>query len=405
MIRQFLHKFLLRRHFWRYATFSEVAEIYASRTLRTMAINLAAALMSVYLYQNGYSILFIAGYWAVYYFLKIFMSLPWAKYVAHYGPKRATLLSNLLYIPALIAFAYIPEWGLWAMAITCITQGASATIYDLSYLINFSKVKSVEHAGREIAYMNMFEKVATGLSPLVGGVVAFLFGPEMTLWAASGLFVLASLPLLATPEPVKTRQKLVFRGFPWRTTWRSLRAETAVGFDIVASGTVWSLFVVVGILGMTGDDVYAKLGALLTVVLLAALVSSYMYGRLIDRRRGGELLRFAVLAKSITHAIRPFIGSIGGVVTMNAANEVASTGYAMAFTRGLFDTADLSGQRITYLGLINLTLNIGSFLSAAVWWLAIFVMGEAMSGMSMYFFVCAAVTLLIAAPRFHLYRK
>lgn len=405
MIRQFLHKFLLRRHFWRYATFSEVAEIYASRTLRTMAINLAAALMSVYLYQNGYSILFIAGYWAVYYFLKIFMSLPWAKYVAHYGPKRATLLSNLLYIPALIAFAYIPEWGLWAMAITCITQGASATIYDLSYLINFSKVKSVEHAGREIAYMNMFEKVATGLSPLVGGVVAFLFGPEMTLWAASGLFVLASLPLLATPEPVKTRQKLVFRGFPWRTTWRSLRAETAVGFDIVASGTVWSLFVVVGILGMTGDDVYAKLGALLTVVLLAALVSSYMYGRLIDRRRGGELLRFAVLAKSITHAIRPFIGSIGGVVTMNAANEVASTGYAMAFTRGLFDTADLSGQRITYLGLINLTLNIGSFLSAAVWWLAIFVMGEAMSGMSVYFFVCAAVTLLIAAPRFHLYRK
>ena len=405
MIKQFFHKFLLRRHFWRYATFSEVAEIYASRTLRTMAINLAAALMSVYLYQNGYSILFIAGYWSVYYFLKIFMSLPCAKYVAHYGPKRATLVSNLLYIPALIAFAYIPEWGMYAMAITCLTQGASATIYDLSYLTNFSKVKSVEHAGREIAYMNIFEKIATGLSPLIGGVVAFLFGPETTLWVASGLFLVASLPLLATPEPVKTRQKLVFRGFPWKLTWRSLRAETAVGFDIVASGTVWSIFVVIGVLGMTGDDVYAKLGALLTAVLLAALASSYVYGKLIDRRRGGELLRYGVIAKSVTHAIRPFIGSVGGVVTMNAANEFASTGYAMAFTRGIFDTADVSGQRITYLGLINLTVNIGGFLSSLVWWLAIFVMNDALSGMSVYFFVCAVVVLFIAAPKFHLYQK
>lgn len=405
MIRQFFHRFLLRRHFWRYATFSEVAEIYTSRTLRTMAINLAAALMSVYLYQNGYSLLFIAGYWAVYYFLKMFMSLPWAKYVAYYGPKHATLLSNLLYIPALIAFTYVPEWGLWAMAVTCVAQGASATIYDLSYLINFSKVKSTQHAGKEIAYMNMFEKIATGLSPLIGGVVAFVFGPETTLWVASALFVLASLPLLASPEPTKTRQKLMFRGFPWRTTWRSLRAETAVGFDIVASGTVWSLFVVVGVLGMTGDDVYAKLGALLTVVLLAALVSSYAYGRLIDRRRGGDLLRFSVIAKSVTYLMRPFIGSVGGVVTMNAANEVVSTGYAMSFTRGLFDTADLTGQRITYLGLINLTLNIGGFLSCLVWWLAMLIMSDALAGMSVYFFVCAVVVLLIATPRFSLYRK
>lgn len=405
MIKQFFHRFLLRRHFWRYATFSEVAEIYTSRTLRTMAINLAAALMSVYLYQNGYSILFIAGYWSIYYFLKLFMSLPWAKYVAYYGPKHATLLSNILYIPALIAFTYVPEWGLGAMAITCVLQGASATIYDLSYLINFSKVKSTKHAGKEIAYMNIFEKIATGLSPLVGGIVAFMFGPEMTLWVASGLFVLASVPLFASPEPTKTRQKLVFRGFPWRTTWRSLRAETAVGFDIVASGTVWSLFVVVGVLGMTGDDVYAKLGGLLTVVLLAALASSYAYGRLIDRRRGGELLRLSVFAKSATYLTRPFIGSIGGVVTMNAANEVATTGYAMAFTRGLFDTADLSGQRITYLGLINLTLNLGGFLSCTVWWLATFLMGNALTGMSVYFVVCAAVVLLIATPKFPLYRR
>lgn len=405
MIRQFFHRMLLRRHFWRYATFSEVAELYASRTLRTMAINLSAVLMSVFLYQNGYSILFIAGYWTIYYFLKIFMCLPAVKYVAHYGPKHATLLSNILYIPALIAFTFVPEYGLLAMAATSVLQGLSATIYDLSYLVHFSKVKNTANAGKEIAYMNMFEKVATGLSPVIGGVLAFYAGPAATFYAAAILFVVASVPLFFSPEPIATRRKLTFRGFPWQLTWRSLVAETAVGFDILASGTVWSLFVAIGILGVTGDDVYAKLGALLSVVLLAALAASYAYGRLIDRRRGGDLLRVSVIGKSITHALRPFIGSIGGVAGMNVANEMATTGYAMAFTRGLFDTADISGQRITYMGLVSMTANIGAALSGVVWLLAVWLVGSELDGMKVYFGVAAVVVLLIATPRFRLYRK
>ncbi|MEO7905218.1 MAG: MFS transporter [Candidatus Saccharimonadales bacterium] len=405
MIRQFFHNMLLRRHFWRYATFSEIAEIYTSRTLRTMAINLAAAMMSVYLYQNGYNVMFIAGYWAIYYFLKIFMSLPSAKFIAHYGPKHATLLSNLLYIPALVSFTFVPEYGLWPMAITCVLQGLSATIYDVSYLINFSKVKSVANAGKEIAYMNIFEKLATGLSPLLGGVVALFFVPEATMYAASFLFLVASIPLLLSPEPTRLKQKLVIRGFVWRTTWRSLAAEAAIGFDIVASGTVWSLLVAIAILGVTGDEVYAKLGGLLTVVLLAALVSSYVYGKLIDRRRGGELLRFAVIGKALTHLLRPFITSIGGAVGINAANEAASTGYAMAFTRGLFDTADTSGQRMTYMGLVNLTANIGACLSALMVMAMIVVVGSEVDGMRVYFVVAAIVTLGIATAKFRLYQK
>lgn len=405
MIRQFFHRILLRRHFWRYATFSEVAELYASRTMRTMAINLSAVLMSVFLYQNGYSILFIGAYWAVYYFLKIFMCLPAVKYVAHYGPKHATLLSNILYIPALIAFTFVPEYGLIAMAVTSILQGMSATIYDVSYLVHFSKVKNTENAGKEIAYMNMFEKVATGLSPLVGGVLAFYAGPAAAMWAAAGLFVVASVPLFFSPEPTATKRKLTFRGFPWRLTWRSLVAETAIGFDILASGTVWSLLVAVGILGVQGDEVYAKLGALLSVVLLAALASSYAYGRLIDRRRGGDLLKFAVIGKAVTHAIRPFVGTVGGVAGMNVANEMASTGYAMAFTRGLFDTADISGQRITYMGLVSLAANVGAFISGVVLCLMVWLLGSELDGMRAYFFVAAVAVLLIATPKFHLYRK
>lgn len=404
MIQNIFHRLLLRRHFWRYATFSEVAELYASRMLRMLAINISAAFMSIFLYQNHYSIQFIAGYWALYYFIKIFMSFPAAKYAAVFGPKHGILLSNLLYIPSMVIFAFVPQLGLVAMIITGLLQGASATVYDLCHLVDFSKVKNVEHAGKEIAYMNIVEKIATGLSPLLGGVLAYVAGPQATMWVAALLFALASIPLFKTGEPTPTRQKLSFGDFPWRLAWRSFIAETAIGFDIVASGIVWSLLVAVGILGVKGDEVYAQLGALLSVVLLAALAASYVFGVLIDRRRGRELLRYSVIANSLVHATRPFVQTPVIVAEVNVMNEAASTGYAMAFTRGMFDTADLSGHRITYLGCIEVVANIGAALAGFIFFLFAGWFGD-IQGMKLFFFVAAAVGLLIATPKFHLYRK
>lgn len=404
MLKTIIHRILLRRHFWRYATFSEVGELYASSMMRRLAINISAAFMSIYLLQNGYSILFIAGYWGLYYFLKIFMALPSAIYASKFGPKHGILVSNLLYIPAMILFTMVPHWGLVAIAASALLQGASATMYNICYYIDFSKVKSMEHAGKEIAYMNMVEKIATGLSPLIGGLLAFVAGPEASMWAAAVLFAVAALPLLKTAEPPRSRQKLVFRGFPWRMAWRSLVAETGLGFDVVASGIVWSLLVAVAILGTSGNEVYAKLGALLSIVLLAAIVSSYAYGKLIDRRRGGDLLRIAVMSNTLVHLVRPFTGTIGGVLAVNAANEVATTGYAMAFTRGMFDTADISGHRVTYLACIEMMANLGAALAGVVLVICVLMFGD-IDGMRSFFFVAAAVVLIIATPKFHLYRK
>lgn len=404
MIKQLIHRLLLRRHFWRYATFSEVAELYTSRMLRMAAINIASALMSVFLYQHGYSLQFIAGYWTIYFFLKIFMALPAAKYVARFGPKHTILLANLLYIPAMLLFSMVPSWGLVAIIGTGLLQGLSATCYNLGHLIGFSKVKSLDHAGKEIAYMNIVEKIATGLSPLIGGLLALLYGPQVTMWAAAVLFACASIPLFATAEPIRVGQKLVFRGFPWRMAGRSLVASTAYGFDVLASGTVWSLFVAVSILGVgESNAVYGQLGALLSVVLFAALFASYTYGKLIDRRRGGELLRFSVLANSLVHVVRPFVQSPVIVGAVNVANETATTGYVMAFTRGMFDTADLSGHRITYLGCVEMVQNLGASLAGAAFFVAV-TLGSGVSGLHGFFFVAAAVGLIIATPRFRLYR-
>ncbi len=404
MIEKAIHKLLKRRHFWRYASFSEIAELYASRVLRILAMNMTAAFTSIFLYQQGYDVFFIALFWALFYFLKFLLAVPAASFVAKFGPKHSILISNFLFVPALIALAISPGHGLWPLIVMVVFQAISAIIYQIAYAVDFSKVKSVDHAGKEIAYMNIIEKVTGGLSPLIGGLLAFVVGPEIVLVITAVLFIFAAMPLFRTREPIRLNQKLKFRGFPWRLLTRTAAAEIALGFDVFTSGTVWTLYTAITIIGINSDEIYAANGILLSVILLSALVASYAYGRLIDRRHGKNLLQFASIANSVTHFMRPLIGSPIAIAGLNIANEAATTGYNMAFTRGVFDNADLSGRRVAYIGINEGLANLGAAIGGGLLSILVLFVNEGRA-MEYFFYIAAAVVLLIATARFPLYRK
>lgn len=370
------------------------------------AVFMAASFMSVYLYQLGFSLPVIGFYWAAFFFFKSLVSLPLARLIAWIGPKHAILVSNLLYIPAMISFALIPEWGSWLIPVTLFFQGISASMYSIAYLIDFSKVKNVTHAGKEIAYMNIFEKITTGISPLVGGFIAFIWGPQVVLIVAGILFAFAAAPLFRTGEPVRVNQKLQFRGFPYRLFFRHALAQSALGFDSVTSGTVWSLYVAVIILsiGTIGNAAYASMGVLLSVVLLVAILASYTYGKLIDRKQGGALMKAASVASAVTHLVRPFTNTPVGAAGVNAAHELGVTGYNLPYTRAVFDNADRSGSRVTYLGLNEIFSNLGAAIAALVFALLALSLSEVLA-MKTFFFIAAGVVLLILTARFPLYKK
>lgn len=405
MLQSFIHRLLERRHFWRYATFDEVAELYASRTMRLLAQYMIALFIAVYLYQHGFSILFIACYFACYFGLRALIAYPAALYVAKCGPKHGILMGNLLYIPALICFSFVPDYGVYAVAAFGFFQAWSMTVYDLSYMVDFSKVKHVEHAGKEIGFMQIFERAAASLAPLIGGAVAFMFGAEATMWLSAALFAGASWPLLRTAEQVKIGQKLQLGGFPWRSTYRSLVAETAVGVDVVASGSVWVLFLAVVVLAGSGNDLYLKIGAFASITVITSFASAYAFGRLIDRRRGGDLLRISTIANALTHFSRAFVTTPTSVVMANITNEIATTGYTMAFQRGIFDTADSSGRRIVYLLFVQIALNLGSTFACLVFALLVLLAPTSALAMQIFFGFAAAYVLMLMSARFSLYRK
>jgi len=405
MIQLLIHRLLRRRHFWRYANFSEVAELYASRTMRILAQQMIGLFIALYLYEQGYSVKFIAVYMAISFAFRAFVAAyPSAKFVARFGPKHGILVGNLLYIPALIGFSLVPHYGVPALAVFGFFQGISMVIYDLSYMVDFSKVKHADHAGKEIGYMQILERFTASISPFVGGAIAFLLSPEAMMWFSAILFATAAIPLLRTREPVQQHQKLSFRGFPWHLARRSVVAETAVGFDNFASLGVWALFLAIVVFAGSGSDIYLKIGFFASITVVTSFLAAWSFGRIIDWRHGGDLLKVATIANAATHLFRPFVASAAGVAAANISNEVATTGYTMTFLRGLFDTADLSRHRIAYLYLIEVALNIGDMLAALTLLGLVLLLPDVVHALQLFFVVTAAYFLIVLGTRFRLYR-
>lgn len=391
------------RHFWRTASFSEIGQLHAARLMRTIAINLGAALISVYMLQIGYSLVFISLFWASYFAVKVVIMLPLAQVVASIGAKKSILISNFLYIPSMIAFVFLPIYGLPMLVITVLFQTSSAALYDMSYLVSLSRLSRGGKPGREVARMKIAEMVAKGLSPLIGGLLAMFFDPRATIVVSILFFIMASWPLMRTVDSMTTGFRLAPKGFPWKRTLQSLLVQVPIGFDAYASTTAWSLFLAVMIFGASNNQIYAELGALTSIILLVSLASAYAYGKLIDKKAGGQLLLWTAIGNIGANLFRAFVHTPVAAVGANTAHEIMATGYSMAYMRGMIDVANNTGYRVFYIAMTQLVANFGAAIGAVLLALVVSLLGSSM-GFSAFYIVTAAVVTGIAFTKFSVYK-
>ena len=393
------------RHFWRTASFSEMGQLHIARLVRTIAINLGAGLIAVYMYKIGYSLVFISLFWVAYFMLKVVIMLPLAQLIASIGPRKSIIISNFLYVPSMIAFMFVEQYAMPMLVITVIFQTSSAALYDMGYLVGLSRLsRDSSRGGRAVAMMKIAETVAKGLSPLIGGILAMMFDPRASLVVSLLFFVLASLPLIKMVDSMKTGFRLAPRGFNWKQATQSLLVQIPIGFDYYASTTAWSLFLVVLIFASGGNEVYAKLGALTSLILVVSLVSAYAYGKLIDKKAGGQLLVWTAIGSVVSNLFRVFVRTPIAAIGTNAAHEMMATGYSMAYTRGMMDTANQTGYRVFYVAMTQLTVNLGAGLAALVLAVIIALLGDSI-GFSVFYAITSVVVIGIAFVRFSVYKK
>lgn len=374
MVADIFHHMHIGRGYWRTVPFGEMAELYAARFLRHIAQGMVGIMVAIFLYQNGYNLVTIMLYIAFYYGVRVIASYLSGYYTAWAGPKRATLISNVLAVPALVSLTMIDEHMALSAGMFFTFQAVSLSLYTIASDMQFSSLKTAHHVGKELGWMHTIEKVATGVAPMVGGFVAFWLGPESTMWIAAVLSIFASLPLFITPEKIRRRQKIIYQGLPWRKIRGQLTTMSIMGADQVVSGVTWSVFVGVIIFGTQSDVIYAQLGVLFSISLFVAIAAAHVYGMVIDRHKGNALYRVGVVVNVLIHAARPFATTPFSVGLLNSANEASTSAYQMPFFRGEYDTADgLPGYRVAYIATMMMFFCFGAMLlalitAALIWW-------------------------------------
>lgn len=361
--------------YWRSVPFSQIAELYASRFLRIVAQNLVDAFVTVYLYQQGYSLTFICVLLGFYFLHRVVWSYFSAHIIAWLGPKASLLLSNIIAIPALVSLALIGTFTVGATISYLIFEGISLTILAVATDVQFSSIKHDQKTGSELGWLYIAEKIGAAVAPTVGGFIAFRFGPEAIMWIASLVMVVAALPLLLSPESTRRKQRVTYHGFDWRSLRVQMLSPTIRGADFVVSGGLWSIFVAVVVFGTSTNAVYAQLGVLFSLSFVASIVASWIYGLLIDREKSEQLLCFGASFNVLIHATRPFVSTPVSVGMINVANEAGTSAYSMPTVRGQYDVVEeLPGYRTVYFSITMMFFCLGASLvafaaSALVHWL------------------------------------
>jgi len=401
MLKQFIHRLLKKRHYWRFVGFDELSELYTSTMMRSMGLSLIGIFIPYYLYTLGVSIPDILFFLAGVYGVRMLFDVMSGYLVARVGPKHTILTSNLFQIGALgLLLTYEAyHWPLWMIAIL---TGISLSMFFVAYHVDFSKVIHAEHGGKELGFMTIMERIGAALGPVIGGVVATVFGPQYTIAAALLLFVGAVIPLFLSAEPTRLHQKIMFRGLPYRKLWRDFVTRSAMGMDNIASLLLWPFYAAIVLLTV---NPYASVGLVTSLGIITSILTAHFIGQVVDRNKGHLLLNWAVTANSIVHVFRTLVSGFGGTIMVNMANEAVTAGYQMPYTKGMYARAeDLPGFRIVYIIMVEVAVDVGKVLLLLVTWGLTFVM-QPLHAILAGFLITAVFTLLIMTQNFPALRR
>jgi MFS family permease len=357
MFKKLLYKILQPRHYWRTVSFDELSEIYAAQFLRSLAVNLVGIFVPVYLYKLGYPISSIMVMYLAWFASRIIWAYVAARLIAKYGPKHSMAIAVALqvaYLSLVISLDGV-SWPLWFIGVV----GSLANgLYLTAFEVDFSKVKHTEHGGKELGYLQIFERIGAIIGPLIGGIIASFFDPRYTIAIAIFTLCGSMLPLFMSDEPTRKNQTILVKGFPYKKHIRDFAVSTAFTLENVVSLNTWPLFLGAFVL-LT--NTYAAIGVLASVSTVAALLSAYIIGKLIDEDKGKLLLNTGAYANAIVHIFRPFVTTMGQALAINLANEPLTTMYRMPFLKGKFDASDqVPGYRIVYYMLSEIHIAIGN---------------------------------------------
>ncbi len=371
MFNKFLNIFVRKRHYWRDITFSELAEIYTSMSLRSFGFGVIGIFVPIFLYKSGVRLQDIYLFYLLFFVIRLPAAYLSAYIIGRIGPKHSIAVSTVLIITFLLMLLSF-NTVVWPLYLLSFFFSIANTLFFLAYHTDFSKIKDSKNGGKELGWLNIFERVGSAVGPVIGGLMATLISPEFTIVFAIMVLLGSLIPLFLTNEPVKVHQHIQFKGFNWHRHKRDFVSLSAHNVENVASQVMWPLYIAIVIFA---ENTYAKLGVIVGIATAVSIVSARMIGEVIDNRKGLKLLQYGTYINATIHILRSFTSTATGAIAISTINEPTTLTYHMPLLKGFYDEADSEpGYRIVYLTVTEIINGVAK----AIYYLGLF--------MACYFF-------------------
>lgn len=382
---------------------SELSELYLSNTLKTLAVALINVFVPIYLYDLGYNLQEILLFYVIFFGIRPPNDLIAGLFVSYFGPKhvmRASYVTTLISMAMLVTLVDVN----WPLSSIAVVSSIGWSFYWLSYHTDFSKIKHTKAEGKELGVMTILTRLMSVLGPLIGGAIAFATNIQFVFMLAVGVMFLATIPLMLTPEPTKVRQGLTFKKFPWKTIKRDLVAQVGLASDQMTAVLIWPLFISLAVFEFD-EAIYAKVGFVTSISLIIGVLMIKAMGRLVDNRRGKDLLHISTMVTALTHSIRPLVSTGLGVVLVNVLSEPAYNGTRIPFIKGLYDRADGFGDfRITYITVMQIAVACTRIVMISALWLLSMHLAESVV-LQIGMLISAVLTSLVLFERFPAFKE
>jgi MFS family permease len=282
------------------------------------------------------------------------------KIMSAIGPKKTMFIGFVVSALSMLMFAS-QEVLNWPIIVLGLIWGATHSLVVLPLQDEFSKIHNVNSEGSQIGYLHVVEKLGSVLGPLVGGIIATVFGGQYIFIAGLVMLILAGIPLLMSRESVRTHQKLNLRKVNLKKYHRNIFAFAIGGIDQTMA-TLWLIFISVAILA--SGTAYMGVGILQSISVVAAIASAIVVGRFVDRKYGRKLLRIGFVVTAIFNVSRIFISKYIPALASNIGYEVSRTAATIPRDKGFYDDADDDETRAAY---VVITDYLDSVLKCLAW--------------------------------------
>lgn len=294
----------------------EIQEVYVHSFLFKLAVRLVSIFLPLYLLNIGLDPMEVVLFFAAYYGVRVFASLPCSWIACRIGYKRASLAASPLLLMFYLVLRSLESGGpeLYAVGVV------GSLGFNLYWMGMNPEVATSSHSGsreKETGYFVSMSQLSSVISPFVGGLVLATFSFEVLFLLAACVMALSFTPfLLSSKHSGRVRYNLLefVRGMDRADIFTFLfRGSLGSGRKVV-----WPLYLatIIGSVGIGGSG---------SLMALASAAVSVGVGKTVDNGNRARVLAIGGVVSALSYAGMSLVAGTGTALLVSALNGFATT--------------------------------------------------------------------------------